>query len=222
MSAELTTYNFFLRKNITLCRRLSYNVGPDRYPSNPERVFELALQADTLPVAVILGQDPYPQEGVATGVAFANFKRVGNYANVPLSPSLVVIKDSVQKAYPGAFDETLESWIKQGILPLNTAFTVQKDNPGSDSMYWLIFTAKFLAELSEMCPNLYYILLGKRASFFAGHIAQSGHIIEELHPSYYARTKQEMSPEIWKNMTEYVQQTFDKIIHLTDATDKGQ
>ena len=39
---------------------------------------------------IILGQDPYPQKGIATGVAFGNCSSV-----IELSPSLQVLKESV-------------------------------------------------------------------------------------------------------------------------------
>lgn len=194
------------------CKRIALQAGPDRYPAHPEMLFLRAIFSEVTPVAIILGQDPYPQKNVATGIAFANAE------GTPLSPSLKVIKNSVLKVYPGEFDQTLISWVNQGILLLNSAFTVKENTPGSDSLHWVRFTVQLLSELSEMFPNLFYLLLGKPAEFFAGHIQNSGPIIKEMHPSFYARTKQEFPSEIWEKMVDYVEQTFNQTIHLTNDT----
>ena len=214
-SCGLKEYREFIRRQYDLCERRAIFAGPDRYPKQPGRIFKHIYFSDTLPVAVILGQDPYPQKDVATGIAFANA------AGTPLSPSLKVIKDSVLKVYPGEFDQTLVSWVNQGILLLNSAFTVKENTPGSDSLYWAYFTSQFLSEISKMFPNLCYVLLGTRATFFANNIQDSGLIIKEMHPSFYARTKREFPSEVWKKMVDYVEQTFNLTVHLTNDT-KGQ
>ena len=71
---------------------------------------------------VMLGQDPYPQKGVATGVLFGNRKEVDEDN---LSPSLNVVKEAAINFevphYGITFDQTLESWAKQGILMINSA-----------------------------------------------------------------------------------------------------
>lgn len=221
MNVRLTIYKEFMDQTGVECIKIADSLGrktavenPTVFPLYPSSVFTKVQMSNRLPVAVILGQDPYPQAGVATGIAFANHQRIGRYAGVPLSPSLQVIKKSVQTAFPGAFDETMEHWINQGILLFNSAFTVEKDKPGSHSIPWAAFTAKLLRQLSTMFPDLYYILFGKTADFFAGHI-MSGKIIHEMHPSYYARTNKELSPKIWKDMVGYVQDKFNTKLYLT-------
>ena len=74
---------------------------------------------------VWLFQDPYPQKGVATGIA------IGNHKNTTvLSPSLEVIKESaINFEIPHNcinFDNSLEDWCKQGILLLNSALTLSE------------------------------------------------------------------------------------------------
>mgnify|MGYP000186449422 CR=1 FL=1 len=75
---------------------------------------------------VFLGQDPYPQQGVATGILFGNSK---DTPEDKLSPSLQVVKEAaINYEIPHNridFDNTLESWAKQGILMINTAFTCE-------------------------------------------------------------------------------------------------
>ena len=70
---------------------------------------------------VFLGQDPYPQQGVATGILFGNSK---DTPEDKLSPSLQIVKEAaINYEIPHnriEFDNTLESWATQGILMINT------------------------------------------------------------------------------------------------------
>lgn len=180
--------------------------------SSPEKDYFIALKeilnADNL-YAVILGQDPYPQPNTATGIAFANKadKQV-------ISPSLKVIKESISTITQNeTFDVTLNQWVKQGILPINSSWTVPYNNPNEHWQYWVRYTADLLKDLSTRVPNLCYILLGNQASMFRRNIV-SGKILEEYHPSFYIRTKQQMPPRVWLEMLSYVKDTFKKELVL--------
>ena len=180
--------------------------------SSPEKDYFIALRnilnADDLYV-VILGQDPYPQPNTATGIAFAN-----NPDKQVISPSLRVIKESVSAITQNtAFDITLNNWILQGILPINSAWTVPYNNPNGHWQYWIRYTADLLKDLSTRLPNLCYILLGNQASMFKHNIV-SGKILEEYHPSYYVRQKLQMPPRVWLEMLSYVKNTFNKDLIL--------
>lgn len=97
------------------------------------RAFELCPLNDLK--VVMLGQDPYPQKGVATGVLFGNRKEVDEDN---LSPSLNAVKEAAINFevphYCITFDQTLESWAKQGILMINSALTVEMNRIGSHVM----------------------------------------------------------------------------------------
>ena len=137
---------------------------------------------------VIVGQDPYPMVDVATGIAFAN-KR----GTKVLSPSLQVIKDSVISPYSPSegkiFDETLESWAKQGVLLLNGALTTIKDYSGAHLDVWRGLTEGFLYNLSRSKLGIVYVLLGAYAKSFNKVILErSNVVIRDNHPEYYCRT----------------------------------
>lgn len=95
---------------------------------------------------VFLGQDPYPQQGVATGILFGNSK---DTPEDKLSPSLQIVKEAaINYEIPHnriEFDNTLESWATQGILMINTAFTCEIGRVGSHFDMWRSFTAKYAA-----------------------------------------------------------------------------
>lgn len=143
---------------------------------------------------IFLGYDPYPQDTKATGLAFAN-------SSPPFSPSLQVLKEScIDYSMPKnaiLFDNTLESWAKQGVLLLNSALTVEVNKSGSHLMLWRPFITKLLTNLSNYDTGLVYILLGSVAQTFEPYIGKYNHIIKEKHPSYYARTNQIMSHKLF-------------------------
>lgn len=110
---------------------------------------------------VIIGQDPYPQLGVADGISFScsNTNK--------LQPSLRYILKEVDKTvydnHVISEDLDLKRWSNQGILMLNTALTVEVDNIGSHYDIWKPFTAYLLDYLNVNNPNLIYVYLGKKA-----------------------------------------------------------
>ena len=130
---------------------------------------------------IILGMDPYPQKGVATGLAFANRN------NREISPSLKVIQSSLYLNLDGRLDVTLENWAEQGVLLLNSSLTVELNKPGSHAIIWRNFIISVLKNLSDYSPGLPYILFGNTAKTFLPYINKNNKVILERHPSYYAR-----------------------------------
>lgn len=107
---------------------------------------------------VIVGQDPYPQLGVADGIAFSCSNSEKE------QPSLRFILDEVQKLYP-FYDRPLDlsRWSNQGVLMLNTALTVEVNKIGSHYDIWKPFTAYLLDWLNSNKSNLVYLYMGKKA-----------------------------------------------------------
>lgn len=150
---------------------------------------------------IFIGQDPYPQKGVATGLAFAN-----SADTVNLSPSLEVIKEAcIDPTIPHGpieFDCTLESWAKQGVLLLNSSLTCELNKPNSHSLVWRGFTTKLLKNLSKETTGMIYVLMGKYAQSFEMWIdSRYNDIIKCGHPSYYARTETPM-PDVFSQVNE--------------------
>lgn len=149
--------------------------------------------------AVIIGQDPYPQRGKATGIAFANPKGTPEES---YSPSLKVLMESVidfsVPHNPIIFDPSLEKWEEQGALMLNSALSCDMNRTGSHSLLWRPFIASFLKELSFDMTGLVYVLMGSESQSFQSHInGCTNHVISVPHPSYFARTHQPMPHSLW-------------------------
>ena len=151
---------------------------------------------------LIIGQDPYPQKGIATGIAFANSP---NTQEDSYSPSLEILRESViDYTIPHRttiFDPSLEKWESQGVLLLNSALTCQLGRVGSHSLLWRPFIKSLLTNLSKQTCGIVYVLMGTEAQSFEPYInKQFNHVIRIRHPSYYARTKTKMPSEIWQEV----------------------
>ena len=183
-------------------------------PAQPDvfRAFELCPLNDLK--VVMLGIDPYPDKYMgkprATGILFGNRKEVDEDS---LSPSLNVVKEAVINFevphYCITFDQTLESWAKQGILMINSALTVEMNRIGSHVMLWRPFIAKLLKNLSEYDTAIIYVLFGRQAQTFKPYInSRSNHIIEIEHPAYFARSGTKMPYQLFIDISNKVKRIY--------------
>lgn len=159
---------------------------------------------------VMLGQDPYPQKGVATGILFGNKSSVSENN---LSPSLNIVKEAViNYEIPHnciIFDQTLESWAEQGILMINSALTVEMNRVGSHVMLWRPFIAKLLKNLSRHNTAIIYVLFGRQAQTFKPYInSKFNYIIEVEHPAYFARSGTKMPYQVFIDISNKVKEIY--------------
>lgn len=179
-------------------------------PNQPDvfRAFELCPLKDLK--VVMLGQDPYPQKGVATGILFGNRSDTNEE---DLSPSLKVVKEAAINFevphYCVTFDNTLESWARQGILMINSALTVEMNRVGSHVMIWRPFIAKLLKNLSDYNIAVVYVLFGRQAQTFKPYInSRFNHIIEVEHPAYFARNNARMPHQLFIDISNKVKDIY--------------
>lgn len=135
---------------------------------------------------VILGQDPYPQPGRATGLAFA----VPN-GQMPSRGSLPNIFQEL-RCDPGIprtpprdpeANSELTGWACQGVFLLNTILTVPEDQPGGHgSIGWSPLLSQTLRLLAPR-TDIVWLLCGYRATQRVRRICLRGSVIETGHPS---------------------------------------
>ena len=164
-------------------------------PENIFRAFSI-LPPDKVKV-VLVGQNPYPQKGVSTGILFANKE---NTPENKLSPSLKVIKNSFLRLLQNPekdinFDPSLVYIAEQGVLMINSALTVEMNKPGSHSMIWRPFVSILLRNLSNINHNIIFVLFGSQARTFRPYINKENLCVELVHPAYYARAGGEEQQE---------------------------
>ena len=130
---------------------------------------------------VILGQDPYHGEGEAHGLAFSVKK------GIAIPPSLRNIYKELNTSLSCYIPNNgyLEKWAKQGVLLLNTALTVQKDNANSHSgKGWEILTDAIIKKVNQKSQPVVFMLWGNNAKSKAWFVDQSKHLVlTSVHPS---------------------------------------
>jgi len=126
---------------------------------------------------IFIGQDPYPQVGVADGISFSCSYTMSE------QPSLRHVFNSLEKQYPGYNRNCdLTRWSEQGVLMLNTALTVEINKIGSHYSLWRGFTEHILTKINTEKSQLVVVLLGKKAQEWKKYI--TNHIIIEVeHPA---------------------------------------
>lgn len=130
---------------------------------------------------VILGQDPYHNDGQAHGLSFS----VNEGIQIP--PSLVNIYKEINREFgtPIPRSGDLTRWANQGVLLLNATLTVQAHQAGShQGKGWEQFTDVAIQKLAEKRENIVFLLWGSYAQKKAVFIDPSKHLIlSSPHPS---------------------------------------
>jgi uracil-DNA glycosylase len=167
-----------IQKNIL---EIEKEVSKSDYTPTPEKVLRfLSVPLSSVKI-IILGQDPYPQAGVATGRAF----EVGNlrsWAEPFRNISIKNILRAIYKAYTGEiikynqlkakFDNEFPvlppgklfgSWEVQGVLLLNTSFTCELGKPGSHKKIWEEFSNQLFCWINNYHEDITWFLWGVHA-----------------------------------------------------------
>ena len=150
--------------------------------SNILRAFKLT-DYDNVKV-VILGQDPYHGINEANGLAFSVSK------GVRLPPSLQNIYKELYNdlGITVSTNGDLEKWAREGVLLLNSVFTVEKDKPASHkNIGWEQFSDEVIKKVNEKNTPVVFILWGRFAKSKAKYITNPIHlVITSPHPSPFS------------------------------------
>ena len=130
---------------------------------------------------VIIGQDPYHEQGQAQGLSFS----VPD--GIPFPPSLVNIFKEIEMdiGTPIPRSGDLTRWARQGVLLLNATLTVRAHQAASHQRHgWEEFTDAAIKALSHDRDHLVFMLWGSYARSKKSFIDTSKHLIlESVHPS---------------------------------------
>lgn len=142
---------------------------------------------------VILGQDPYINEGQAMGLSFSIPKFTKN-SKTKFPPSLRnIYKElygNLKKSKPSSYSGDLTNWAKQGVLLLNSALTVRQYKSNSHKQIWQKFTDDVIQYISDHTKNVVFILWGNFAIKKGKNIdTTKHHIISSVHPSPLSATR---------------------------------
>lgn len=140
---------------------------------------------------VVVGQDPYPQLGVADGIAFSCSKKDKKEASLRYIHKAIaktVYNDEVDF---NSLSNDLSTWSNQGILMLNTALTCEVKKIGTHIDIWSPFIAYLFDMLNSRDQELIFVFLGKKAQGYEDLVDDIRHfILKASHPASAAYNKQ--------------------------------
>jgi len=132
---------------------------------------------------IIIGQDPYPTEGIAHGLAFSSLgkKIPGSLQNI----YKCLNNNNIIKTIPNTANLTY--WAEQGVLLLNTSLSTEKNMINKHTQIWIKYMNKVITDLSnhgiQNNKKYTYLLWGNHAKKIKTYIDNRHHILEWLHPS---------------------------------------
>ena len=148
-------------------------------PNDIFNAFHLTPLSDVK--VVILGQDPYHNDGQAHGLCFSV------KPDVDIPTSLVNIYQELHDDLGCKIPNNgyLEKWAKQGVLMLNTVLTVRAHQANSHrGIGWEEFTDAAIRILNEQDRPMVFILWGRPAQMKKSMLTNPKHLILEApHPS---------------------------------------
>ena len=131
--------------------------------------------------AVILGQDPYHDDGQAHGLAFS----VGRDVKIPPSRMNIYKELNSELGLYIPDNGNLEKWARQGVLLLNTVLTVRAHEPNSHRKKgWETVTDALIRAVNDLDHPVVFMLWGAPAISKKKLITNPSHLILEApHPS---------------------------------------
>ena len=185
-------------------------IGADCLP-DPGQILRFLRTDMNLLQIVILGQDPYPGPGAATGRAFEvgglkswlePFRQVSlkniirlvwcaDHGIRPFDgageyeriPPFSQIRAALSGDLPAlaAPDLLFRSWESQGVLLLNASLSVSPGRPGTHRELWAPFTQRVLRYLGANRPDIVWFLWGSHARLHARLLGKAA-IFQSRHP----------------------------------------
>jgi uracil-DNA glycosylase len=139
-----------------------------------EDVFNVFISSPKAVKVVIVGQDPYPTPGDATGLAFS----VNRETRLPKS-LLNIFKELKDDLGIERSNGNLEDWQRQGVFLINRILTTPTGKPlGCKDLGWEEFTEKIIAYLGNQ--GAVALLMGKPAQEMSKYFERK---VEVPHPS---------------------------------------
>ena len=192
------------RDTVSLLRDIQSRIGTNYTPPSHRVLRVMGVDLNKLKV-VILGQDPYPEKGRATGRAFEvgdlkswqdKFRQVSlknivrllhktyndihSYGDIkPFSVIQREIREGNFRILPP--NKLFGAWEDQGVLMLNAYFTCEIGRPGSHRSLWKGFTIRLIKYMSDKNKDLTWFLWGNDAISYRPYII-SGKIYTSRHP----------------------------------------
>lgn len=139
---------------------------------------------------IMVGQDPYPQLGVADGISFScsNTRKM----EASLRYIFKAVNDTVYKGKSNIkeMDPDLARWSNQGVLMLNTSLTTEIGKIGKHFGLWDPFIKYLIDMLNSQEQPLVWVFLGKKAQELEDLISDHHIKLKVSHPASAAYQKE--------------------------------
>ena len=137
---------------------------------------------------IIVGQDPYPTPGHASGLSFSVTPKVNP---IPRTLSNIFVEYTKDLGYPQPSNGDLTTWAEQGVLLLNRVLTVSPGMPNSHrDKGWEFITDHAIRVLVDQKRPITAILWGHHASSLSNMLRKRGcEVVESPHPSPLSASK---------------------------------
>jgi uracil-DNA glycosylase len=144
-------------------------------PDEVMRAFELPVEKVRV---LVLGQDPYPTDQMACGLAFAHTP--GTKTPQSLKNMMKELSDDLPEA---SAKGDLANWTSQGVFLLNSALTTIVGTSGAHQQIWREFIEEVITSVDRArSGKLVCLSLGLEAKKLAGLI-ELGEVVYAPHPS---------------------------------------
>ena len=164
----------FFQERITTIEAILDSLEEPIAPAR-ENIFRAFTQPLDAVKVLILGQDPYPSEGVADGLAFSSFHR----EVIPASLRNIFKEYSTDLNLPLPTSPDLTPWSERGVLLLNRTLTTETGSSNAHlTKGWSAFTLDVAMLLAQR--QVVAILWGNNARQLAPLFED---VIESVHPS---------------------------------------
>ena len=159
------------------------------HPSSKDMFKAFRLTPLSKVKVVFCGQDPYFSKDFADGLLFSNsYVMFGEDA----APSLVTLLKELSNTHPdwesrishGRLDPLdLSRWAEQGVLLINSSFSVPEGYPGAHITHWSTFAKEVFKVLNKQ-KDLVFVFFGKEAQKCAKYITNPSHFtLSVVHPA---------------------------------------
>jgi len=172
------------------------------YPKANEVFSFLNLTEFSNVKVVIIGQDPYYNEGEANGLAFS----VNESVKIPPSLRNIYKELNSDLAIPIPKTGVLNGWAKQGVFLVNSSLTVEAKKPNShSSIGWSDFTDFLIKYISDNKENVVFVLWGNFAKKKSSLIDENKHlIISSSHPSPLSARHSFFASKVFSKINSYL------------------
>lgn len=157
---------------------------------------------------LLLGQDPYHNDGQAHGLSFSV------ETNIKIPPSLKNIFKEINNTFPERnyifTHGNLERWFnEEKIFLLNASLTVIKNKPGCHMTIWSSFTNNVIKFISDNNNKCVFLLLGNPAKNKAEFITDKTRIVKGVHPSPLSASQGFFNSNVFKSVEDILKEPID-------------